>query len=483
MTELNESKNSGHSKAIMASYGCRELFGNWVAQAFGFMVFFFYEVVVGLDVILAAFAFVLYSIWNAINDPLLGYLSERLHMPWEKKWNIRRFPWIIIGAFPWLVSFLLIFMVPSQWDPINNPNDNWPVFFWFLITMCLYDTTNTLYDVNVLSVYPDKFQDLDERRTVQGFGTILGIVGLVLAATLPPMFISTGARGTYQNAALVTLALGAVFFLFMIPGVMEDKPLRKLNQQRREILKEEETESFIKMAKSAITNKNFMAKVALFMGYQVGSVMLQYSAFYIVTYILDEEAGALTYLLGAILIGALISVPLWVYISHRINNNKKISVIGAIIMFFTFIPMIFVSDLFSWIIVLIFFGVGLGGQWFSDPPTLADVIDDAAVRDGKKKQGIYYGYQAFFIRLGYSTIAITIAIVHTLTGFVGGAPSRSELIARSPTPDLALFGIRIHAAIVPAILIVITIIIFWKFYDLTPERVAANKAKLEELGI
>jgi GPH family glycoside/pentoside/hexuronide:cation symporter len=145
--------------------------------------------------------------------------------------------------------------------------------------------------------------------------------------------------------------------------------------------------------------------------------------------------------------------------------------------------MIFISGLLGWIISLIFFGIGLGGQWFSDNPTLADVLDDIAVRTGKRQQGIYYGFQAFFIRLGGATIAITIAIVHILTGFVGGAPSRAELIARSPTPELALFGIRIHAAIVPAILILITIIIFWRFYNLTPDKVAANKAKLEELGI
>ena len=441
MTEdikINEKGIYKHSKFIMASYGCRELFGNWVAQAFGFMVFFFYEVVVGLDVILAAFGFVLYSIWNAINDPLIGYIMERVHMPWEKKWNVRRFPWMIIGAFPWLIAFLLIFMVPSEWDPTTDPSDNWPVFFWFVITMCIYDTTLTTYDVNVLSIYPDKFQDLDERRTVQGFGTILGIIALVLAATIPPMFITTGVRETYRNAALITTSLGFIIFFFMIPGVWEDKKMRELNQQRRQLLRDDKLEPFLKVAKSTITNRNFAAKIALFLGYQVGAVMLQYSAFYIVTYILDEEARVITYLLGAMLIGAFISVLLWVLLSHRLNNNKKISIIGAIIMFISFIPMIFVSDIFSWVIVLILFGVGLGGQWFSDPPTLADVIDDAAVREGKKTPGIYYGYQAFFIRLGASSIAITIAIVHTLTGFVGGAPSLAELKARSPTPELAL---------------------------------------------
>ena len=89
MTEINEREIYAHSTLIRASYGSREMFGQWLSAAFGFMVFFYYEVVVGLDVILAAIAYVLYSIWNAINDPLLGYLCEKAHMPWEKKMGIK----------------------------------------------------------------------------------------------------------------------------------------------------------------------------------------------------------------------------------------------------------------------------------------------------------------------------------------------------------------------------------------------------------
>ncbi|MBD3255021.1 MAG: MFS transporter [Candidatus Lokiarchaeota archaeon] len=480
---VNEKEPYGHSKFVMASYGGRELFGQWIAAAFGFTVFFFYEAVIGLNVILAAIAFVLYSVWNAINDPLLGWFFEKIHTPWEKKWNLKRFPWLVIGAVPWLLSYFLIFLVPSQWDPASNPNDNLPVFLWFLVTICIYDTCNTMFDVNVLSLYPEKFRGLDERRTVQGFGTILGIIGLVLAAVIPPMFITTGVRETYQTAALVTTTFGIIIFLFAIPGVWEDKFTRERYKHRREMESKLEVESFFQMSKKAISNRNFLAKVVLFYGYQVGAVMLQYSAFYIVTYLLDMEAGAITYLLGAMLVGALFSVPLWLYISKKMNNNKKLSVMGAIGMLIAFVPMIFVSTLIGWIIVMLIFGLGLGGQWFSDPPTLGDIIDDVTAKTGKRQQGIYYGFQAFFIRLGYSTIAVTLAVVHTLTGFVEGAPSLGELRAQSPTPDLALFGIRIHTAIVPAILVLITVLIFWKYYKLTPDRVAANKAKIKELGI
>ena len=145
--------------------------------------------------------------------------------------------------------------------------------------------------------------------------------------------------------------------------------------------------------------------------------------------------------------------------------------------------MIFVSGLVPWMISLLLFGIGIGGSWFIDPPMMGDVLDHLAVKTGKRQHAIYYGFQAFFIRFGQSLIILTIAFTHIFTGFVEGAKSLAELKAQSPSIDLALFGIRIHSAIVPAIFVLITIILFWKFYDLTPEKVAQNKEKLKELGL
>lgn len=374
-------------------------------------------------------------------------------------------------------------MVPLEWEPVTDPKYNWPVFAWYLVTLCIYDTTVTIFDINIVSIYPDKFRGLNERRTTTGMGAMFGIIGLVLSAVIPPMFITTGIRETYRTAALMTVALGIVFYIFTIPGTWEDKKTRERYQQRKETIENNKIDSFYKTAKTVIKNRVFMSKILLLFGYQVGAIMLQTSAFYIVTFILDEQASAITYLLGAMLIGAIISIPIWVILAHKLNNNKKISMITSFIMVFTLLPMIFVIGTLGWLIVLIAFGVGLGGQWFCDPPTMADVLDDIAVRTRKRQQAIYYGYQVFFVKLGQVTIAITIAIVHVLTGFVEGASSLKELRARSPTPDLALFGIRIHAAIVPAILVFITLLIFWKVYNLTPDKVAANKAKLKELGL
>ncbi|TFG00538.1 MAG: MFS transporter [Promethearchaeota archaeon] len=486
MTQEKKEKYE-NSMPIMASYGTRELFGQFITAAFGFNVLFYYESVIGLSSLYILIGFTVYSVWNAVNDPLIGYLMEKIKMPWEKKTGYRRVPWLVIGAIPWLFSYLFIYMVPSQWDPTVNATYHLPVFFWYMTSMVIYDTLLTIYDVNVISIYPVKFRDLNERRTVQGFGSMLGIIGLVLAVFLPSLFIDQEVASTYVTSALVSVLFGLVFFILLLPGVWENKKMREENRLRIIEPERAELDSFFKEVFKAVKEKPFLAKIVLFYGYQVAAVMIQQSARYLIAFVLGESGDTADFyfilLLGGMLLGALISVPLWTLISNKVQNNRIMSIAAGIIMFITFLPMIFVQGVWSWVICLIFFGIGLGGQWFMDPPTMGDVLDDIAVRKGKRQQSIYYGFQAMFIRLGYATIVITIALVHLLTGFVEGAPTYAELVSLSPTPQLAIFGIRIHSAIIPAIIVFITVIIFWKYYKLTPERVEENKKKLKEMKL
>jgi GPH family glycoside/pentoside/hexuronide:cation symporter len=334
--EINDQATEGvkkdvyaYPRRIMLSYGSRELFTQWISAAFGFTVFFYYESVIGLDVRLAAMAYIIYQIWNSVNDPLTGYLMERVVFPWEKKSGFRRMPIIIVAAVLWMLSYLAIFLGPIYADPAAS---QWFIFAWYVVSLCLFDTFGTLFDVNVVSLFPEKFTGLNERRVVQAMGTTLGIIGLVLAAVIPPMFITTGEALTYRNSALVTFGVGFLFLALMIPGIYETRKLREVYRLRRENLARQEKQAgFFATARIVFSNKRFVGKVILFFGYQVGVVMLQTSAFYIVTYLLDAPASTISLLLGSMLGGALISVPVWMVISRRTNNNRLVSLIVALI--------------------------------------------------------------------------------------------------------------------------------------------------------
>jgi GPH family glycoside/pentoside/hexuronide:cation symporter len=459
----------------MASFGMNQFFTQWITGPFGMYVFFFYETEIGLNVGLAALAFVLFSVWNAINDPLTGFFMERVAMPWEERWG-KRFPWVVIGAIPWLFAFLTIFMVPLSLDP---ETEKWKIFAWLLGSTCLFDTFFTIWTVAVSSMYPDKFKGLNERRTAAGIATIIGITGIVSSSVIPPLMITFGVPETFRSAAWAIIGIGFFIFLTMIPGVREDKKTREQHHKRRLEEKGTQQQPFFETAKMVFMDKIFMTKVTFFFGYQAGVALLSASAPYVVNFVLDMESSALSILMGGMLGGALLSIPIWLRLSKTLNNNKKLSLIAGFAMFFAFLPLIFVNNFYLFIASLFFFGVGLGAQWFADPPTMGDVIDNATVKTGIKQEAVYYGYQAFFIRFGHSVQAGVFAVVHSLTGFVEGTTTRAELLAQSATPGAALFGIRVHTALVPAILVLICTLLFWKYYDLTPEKVAENRAKLE----
>lgn len=69
--------------SIMASYGVGKFLAEFLTGAFASLVFKFYETELGLPAGLVALAVILYSVWNAANDPLIGYLSSRPRL-WRK---------------------------------------------------------------------------------------------------------------------------------------------------------------------------------------------------------------------------------------------------------------------------------------------------------------------------------------------------------------------------------------------------------------
>jgi GPH family glycoside/pentoside/hexuronide:cation symporter len=481
--ESEEKETYDNSKSIMASYGTNQFFGQWITGPFGFYVFFFFVQEIGLNVILAMTGMIIYSVWNAINDPLMGYFMDRFHFKWEKRLG-KRFPWIVIGSIPWLFSYALIFLVPLSWDPIADPNYNWPVFLWYTFTVLLFDTLYTLWNINVQTIYPDKFRGLNERRTAGGIGTIIGIIGIVFSSLIPPIFIQEGVPSTYRTAAWIGVGIGMIIFLFMIPGTYEDKKTRERYQQRILMQKGEQSDPFIKTAVRVLKNKRFIVKVIFFFGYQAAVATLSASAQYMVIFVIGGTTGDISIFMGAMLIGALGSIPLWIYFSNKMNNNKKMSIIAGFAMFITFLPMFFAVGYIFYFIALLLFGIGLGGQWFVDQPAMADVLDDVTVKLGRRDDAVHFGYQMFFVRFGIAFQVIVIAIVHILTGFPEGVATYAELEAAVGAENmfLPLLGVRMHAALIPAILVLITMFIFWKWYDLTPDIVAENKKKLKEMG-
>jgi GPH family glycoside/pentoside/hexuronide:cation symporter len=455
-----------HPKRIMASFAFGTFMNEFLWMAFSAFAFFFYEGEIGLDVVMVGLAFIIYGIWNAINDPLIGFLTDR-PFKFTKKWG-RRFPWMVIGGIPWVLSYILIFIPPNV-----NPNTSqgaWVLFAWLLLSLCLFDTFCSMHWVNYSSLFPDKFRSSEERRTANGFNILIGVIGTVSGAVIPPLFIVFGNLQSYIIQAGVVFLVAVIALSISIPGSRDEKAY--VNRYLDNYNKQTTKTSFFQTLKTSLHQKNFIVYIIIILSYQIMIRSMTASIPYIAKFILKLEASVITIIMGSFLISVLISTPFWVKLAHRINDNRKVMLItGTLLIIFT-IPLIFVNTLEGFVIAMVIWGLVLGGFWAMQMVCLADVIDESVVKTCKREEGIYNGVNTFFSRLAIIAQAISFAIVHTLTGFVEGSDTQTPLAIR---------GIQIHFAVVPLFALLIGMIIFWRWYDITPDRVKANQLKIKEM--
>jgi len=462
--KVNDITYVHHSKKIMASYGFGNLVGQFVEAVFMVLVFFFYEAEIGLSSTLTALGFIIFAIWNAINDPILGYLTDR-PTRLTKRYG-RRFPWIIISFVPWAIAFFLVFTPPKV-----NPGDSaWILFAWLVVTTCAFDFFWSIFIVNILSLFPEKFRESSERITASGFNVFVGFFGVVLGFLLPPLIIIYGKIETYSLTALICVIISLICLILMLPGVKDDQ----IVVDKYLSLMEEKKDNFLAALKQALKQKNFVVIIVFYLGFMSLTMLVMASFLYYVRYVLKAEAIAATLIMGMLLIGGIFSLPFWVKYTQKTQNNKKTSVIGAILMVIFAIPLSLIADLTLVLITVFLFGIGLGAYWAMMVPVYSDVIDESVIETGKRREALYGGFRFFFGRLAMVIQAITLALVHEMTGFIEGASNQ---------PPTAVVGISLHTGIIPAIFMAIGTLVFWKFYDISPQKSALIKDKLKEMGM
>ena len=453
-----------HSKKEMASMNVGSIAIELIQGVLSILLFFFYEGVLGLSSLLTAAGIAIYAIYDAFNDPLVGWFTDR-PFRWTKKWG-RRFPFIFVFFIPMLIFFLLLFSPPAA-----VLGSQLSLFLWLVVMTCLFDTFESFFTINFWSLGPDKFRAQGERRTVASFEVYLGFIGVLAAFILPGLIYDETVVSSFAVMAWVCVVISLVCWVLMIPGIRDDP--KNVNDFVNSYDKEER-ESFLTSLKNILTQRSYLAFLGIYILYQAMIQIMQASVPYHVSYTLGEDPEVVTFLLLMFFIGGLISVPLWVKYTGRTQDNGKTWLISAALMAVFSIPLTFVSSLVGDLIVLFLYGLGFGGFWVMITPVYSDIIDESVVRLGKRMEASYGGLRQFFLNLARVIQAVTLGVVHTLTGFVPGSSTQSAT---------AIFGIQLHFGIIPAIYVLIGVLIFWKLYDITPEKVKKHKSKIEEMGL
>jgi GPH family glycoside/pentoside/hexuronide:cation symporter len=465
----------------MVSYGFGYVFINYILQVALAGVFFFYENLVGLDVVLLGLAMVIFAIWNMINDPLLGYLTDR-PMKWTKKYGLRA-PWVILTTFPIVIIYFFIWTPPNAGPLI--------IFLWFIIITCIFDTFFSIYNDHVYGGFTNQFPSEYERRRAFAIATLLlgiffTLMGIMASATIVVMD-----QSSYVRWAFILCIILAIYGIFQMFGLRESEKMKEMFFRGFE---KAERKGFLETMKTSIKERNFTVSLV---GYTVQitcMILFGASGLYYWAYILKIPYFyniIPTFVGMAAFIGW---IPFW-YNYSRKHGFKKTYWFTFILHGITFIPFIFMAQIISlcmgsegifttlgrtyttvliWsIIVFIMYSI-YSGEVIMLMPVASDTYDQVASVMRKRVDATLVGVRNFFFRIAYLVVGIIIPLIHILTLYDPGATTQNPL---------AVWGIAIHGAAIPAVLFITMGLIFRKYYTLEGAEKQALVKKLKDLGL
>ena len=379
---------------------------------------------------------IIYGIWNAINDPIFGILSDR-----SRSEKGRRLPFMRYTA-----PFLALFFILIWFSPTSPPM---AIFWWMLITTLLYDTAYTIIFLLYSALLPEVTEDEQERNGLQMFGSFFSMIGTVLGFVIPEIFRQ---QADFLPLQMAMVGVGVVGMSCILYTTFQFK-------ERPEFTQLDEPLGFMDSLKYTFKNKAFIILVtANFMSIFIQSLILG-SVFYLADYIVEVSSLILLiFIILPLLIGIWLT-PKLIGKFGVVKSDQLLLLIGATgLLILTFIPanLMYIS--------LILVGFGLVGPLVYTNVLFAQVADEDELNTGVRREAVFFGVNALVTKPAQSLALVVPVALLAASNFI----PRSETggIAR---PDLqpieALIAIRLFIGLIPSIALYLEVLIL-QFYPL-----------------
>ena len=453
-----------------AAFGAGHLVNNLLPGALGIFMFFLLTAF-GMDPFLAGILGGLPRLFDAVTDPIMGFISDNTRSRWG-----RRRPYIFVGA---LLSGVL-FAILWQLDENNSQTYN---FWYFLILSLVYLIGNTIFSTPLIGLGYEMTSDYNERTRLMAFSQIVGQVAWMIVPWFwvlianPNLFESqaVGVRQLSIIVGLICIVLGilpAIFCKGIDASHMENRKelsFRSLFSNLTDLFN-----GIVQVSK----NKPFMklcgATFLVFNGFQM---VASFSFFIIVFYMFNGDyslAGNWPAWFSTIsaMATAFMVIPIITLMANKLGKRKAfiistaISIVGYGLKWWGFNPanpwLIFMP------IPLMAFGIG--GLFTLMMSMTADVCDLDELENGMpRKEGTFGAIYWWMVKLGQGLAMVLGGLVLKVVGF-------DQNLAQQTAETM--INLRLADIIIPAATAGLAILVMWN-YSLNEARAREIKAELE----
>jgi len=220
-------------------YGLASLGTATVSSIFAALLPIFYQDYLGLSARWIGIASAIYAVWNAINDPLFGFITDST----QSKLG-RRIPYMRFSA-PFLgLTFVLVWFAPEG-------AGNQALFWWMLVTMLLYDTCYTIIGLVHGALMPELSESDVERNQLSIASALFGLLGYVFGFLLPDFFRPQANGDTsLLSLRLAMVAVGIIAAFLIILTTLKVR-------ERREFALVDRPPNFWESLRYTLTSKSF----------------------------------------------------------------------------------------------------------------------------------------------------------------------------------------------------------------------------------
>jgi oligogalacturonide transporter len=395
--------------ANCVAYGLGDLYGGGAFLLVSTFTMYYLVAVIGMNPILAGLIPGLGKIWDAVSDPLMGYISDRTRSRFG-----RRRVWFLAGIAPIFLSVSLI------WLPVRLSSDLGLFAYYFLAYLFFY-TVSTMVLVPYGALSAEMAREFKDRNKLTGFRMFFSMLAALLAGTIPQLIINAfpDQRTGHLVMGLVFAALFAAPWIITYLGTWDELAPAGVAGSPAE-------PGFIKNFASIFRNRSFRIHIAMYIfAYATMDVLMGWLKFYLADYL--GKPGFLTIGLGSILLTQIAAIPVYIGIANRKGHAAAyrlglgIMIVGMFGMYFHHPE----TPIALLILNCIVIGLGQSAAVLVPFQLLPFVADVDELITGRQRAGTYAGAMTLIRKLVQGAFVLPLlGLTLSLIGYLGPVPSR-----------------------------------------------------------